>query len=282
MRGSTTPRGLPRSERGAYSPAMPEIVRCPDCGYENPPGSTACARCNFPLVEGARLEPAEPEVGTERRGPHATGPGLPEIPRWRIARPRRPRQAGGPPLSLLLGVGAFIALLLVFTAIQAIMQREQAPVEGASDNQQRGADSLRTILAKDSTNVEARIDLADILFDTGNWSEAIVHYRSAIRQDSTRVPAIVDLGVCYYNLSEPEEAERMFRLALVRDPHHPFALFNLGIIHEKRKELEPALQYFHRALESAPPETMRPAIIEAMQRIQKQLGRVAPPLDNPR
>jgi tetratricopeptide (TPR) repeat protein len=253
---------------------MPDTIRCPDCGYENPPGSTACARCNFPLGEVAS--------GVGSPGTPAPSPATPEIPRFRIARPRRPRPANGIQLPLVLGVGAFLALLLVFIAIQAVMQRDQPQVEGSNDAQQKGADSLRTILARDSTNVDARVDLADILFDTGNWSEAIVQYRSAVRQDSTRVPALVDLGVCYYNLSEPDEAERMFRLALARDPHHPFALFNLGIIHERRKELEPALQYFHRALESAPPETMRPAILEAMQRVQKDLGKVAPPLDNPR
>ncbi|MBI1795619.1 MAG: tetratricopeptide repeat protein [Candidatus Eisenbacteria bacterium] len=265
-----------------YSQAMPDTIPCPDCGQMNAADAESCVRCNFPLREmPAPGEPLAPHAAVEPPG-ERPAPSLPfEIPRRRIARPRRPGTTTGLPVSVTLLLGAFIALLLVFVAIQAVMQREQPQVEGSNQGQQQRADSLRRVLAGDSTNVEARVALGDVLFDTGNWGLAIVQYRSAVRQDSTRVPAMVDLGVCYYNLGDPESAERVFRLALARDPHHPFALFNLGIIHEGRKELEPALQYFHRALESAPPENMRPAIIEAMERVQKQLGKVAPPLDNP-
>ncbi|MGH7742279.1 MAG: hypothetical protein ACRENS_09685, partial [Candidatus Eiseniibacteriota bacterium] len=33
---------------------MSKTIICPDCGHENPVGSTSCERCNFPFVaEGA-------------------------------------------------------------------------------------------------------------------------------------------------------------------------------------------------------------------------------------
>ena len=135
--------------------------------------------------------------------------------------------------------------------------------------------------------------LADILYNTKNWPEAIVHYRSAVHHDSTRTTAIVDLGVCYFNLSDRQEAERLFNLALARDPHQTIALYNLGIVNESRSRPQEALKYFHRALQSEPPpvkgvttvsdslaaEDMRQHIVEAMQRIMQQLGKSAPPLD---
>jgi tetratricopeptide (TPR) repeat protein len=168
--------------------------------------------------------------------------------------------------------------LLVFMAIQAGRQRDNPKVEGSNTEQQKMADEFRAALERDSTDVRARVGLADILFDTGSWAEAIVHYRSAVRRDSSLATAIVDLGVCYYNLSAPDEAERLFRLALARDPHQPFALFNLGIVYERRGDPEQALKYFHRSLESAPPEAMKQALVAAMQRLSKQTGRPAPPL----
>jgi tetratricopeptide (TPR) repeat protein len=179
-------------------------------------------------------------------------------------------------------VGSFLAVLLVLIAVQANLERENTAVEGSNRDQQEQANAFRAALARDSTDTRSRVGLADILFDTGNWPEAIVHYRSAVRQDSTLVTAIVDLGVCYYNLSHPQEAERLFRLALARDAHQPFALFNLGIVYERRGEPEEALQYFHRSLESAPPENMKPALVEAMQRVAKQTGKEAPPLTSPK
>ena len=280
---------------------MSETIQCPDCGYRNPTGSPSCERCHFPLIEDAvpgsvPLPPAAPSeaggaepggaaaAGTPASGSPAPDSGGPDasvtIPRFRPIRPRRPRPQGNVALSLWLGVGGFLALILVLIAVQANLERNDPQVEGSSSDQQKAADGFRADLERDSTDTRARVGLADILFDTGNWPEAIVHYRSAVRQDSSLVTAIVDLGVCYYNLSRPDEAERLFILALSRDPHQTFALFNLGIVHERRGDNRTALEYFHRALQASPPESMKPALMEAMQRVAS--GKEAPPLNTPK
>jgi len=252
---------------------MSDIVPCPDCGHRNPAGLSMCERCHFPLTEG-------PPAGGARSAQDATP--IEPAPLLRPIRPRRPRPQSNVALSLWLGVGSFLALLLVLIALQANLKRTDEQVEGSSAEQQKSSNELRVALEKDSTDTQARVALADILFDTGNWSEAIVHYRTAIRHDSTLVTAIVDQGVCYYNLGMPDEAERLFRLALQREPHQPFALFNLGIIYESRGNADKALEYFHQALESSPPENMKPALMESMQRVSKATGKQAPPLNNPR
>lgn len=177
-----------------------------------------------------------------------------------------------------LFAGGFAALLLVYMGIQANVERAGQPVEGSNEAQQQRADELMAELERDSTNVEARQRLADIYYDTGNWSEAASHYRRVVARDSSRVTAIVDLGVCYYNLGDPISAEGLFRLALRHDPHHPIALFNLGIVHEGRDEYEEALRYFHAALQSDPPQNMNGSLMQAIQRIQEKTGRKAAPL----
>ena len=266
---------------------MTETIQCPDCGHRNPAGSTWCERCHYPLVEGAAPGSVPPPPAADAGPTHATDkPGASDPPPSAPAplppfRPRRPRPRANVSLPLMLGVGSFLALILVLIAVQANLERNDPPVEGSNTDQQKAADGFRAALEKDSTDTRARVGLADILFDTGNWAEAIVHYRSAVRNDSSLVTAIVDQGVCYYNLSQPEEAERLFNLALSRDPHQPFALFNLGIVHERRGDTSTALEYFHRALQSAPPENMKPALMEAMQRVAQRSGKQAPPLDAP-
>ena len=117
-----------------------------------------------------------------------------------------------------------------------------------------------------------------MLYDTANWSEAIVHYRSAIRLDPTRVTTLVDMGVCYYNLSATDSAVVLFQRALVLDPKQPVALFNLGVVAESQQKDDEAMQYYHRAMQSNPPEQMGQAVSEAMQRIMKRRGQSAPPL----
>ena len=193
--------------------------------------------------------------------------------------PPRPRPRGNTQIvSLWLMFAVVAAMALVWLAIKTNLDRQNAPIEGAKPDQQARANEMRANLAKDSTDVAAHIGLADVLYDSGNWPEAIIHYRAAVRRDSTQTTALVDLGVCYYNLGKSEEAERHFMLALQREPNQSIALFNLGIVHERREDYEGALQYFHRAMQSAPPETMQPALMAARQRLQEKTGKTPPPL----
>ena len=268
---------------------MSEPIVCPDCGHRNAPEATSCEHCNFPLV-GAPGSESRAAAGDDATASHeqaapggaeAAAPSRAETPPILIRRPlRRPPRQRMPNqlISLWILFGAFAAMSLVWLAIKVNVDRQQQPVEGAREDQQRRADAARALLAKDSTNVQAHVALADVLYDTGNWSEAIVHYRAAVRRDSSLATALVDQGVCYYNLGDASTAERCFLLALERDPHQPIALFNLGIVNERRENYETALKYFHRAMESSPPADMQQPLIDEIKHIQEKTGKPAPPL----
>ena len=279
---------------------MPETIRCPDCGHENPAGRLSCEACNFPF-EGPGVGPAAirlpepPAVPPTETSPGAGAPpGRPSpiVPRGeRIVtrdetgggrilrpRPRRPRPATNLSVTLWLMFGLLAAVTVIGVAVQGFVKSNAPAVEGSSEAQQRRADELHAILARDSTNVDANIELANLFYDTGNWTEAIGHYRTAIARDSSRTRSIVDLGVCYFNLGDASQAKRMFLLALARDPNQPVALFNLGIVSQQAGDHKAALGYFHRALMSNPPEGMKPALMEAMQHSTEASGTKPPPL----
>src|SRR5436309_9242596 len=254
---------------------MPEIVRCPGCGHPNPAGRASCESCNFPLEAEA---PVGAAPGDSAAGPAPAAPPLLRRPR----RPPRPMPATSMSLTLWLVFGVFCAAVVLYYGVQGFVRNNAPVVEGSTEDQQKRADQLRAALDRDSTNVDARLELANLLYDTANWSEAIVHYRAAIARDSTRIHAIVDLGVCYFNLGDTAEAEKLFRLALARDPHQPVALFNLGIVSQQRNDHKTALGYFHRALMSNPPEEMKKALMDAMQRSFKASGATPPPITDGR
>lgn len=202
------------------------------------------------------------------------------IPRHPLRRPRRsaaPMQGQAMWLWLLFGV--FACGLLIFEAVKANYDRaHSAAVEGSNNRQQALADSLNAILARDSTSVEANIALGDVLFDTGNWSEAVPHYRMAVARDSSQIGALVDMGVCEYNLGESDDAVRLFQIALGHDPRQPVALFNMGVVSEQRQDYRAALDYYHRSLEARPSDDMRSAIVAAVQRMAQKTGKIAKPL----
>jgi tetratricopeptide (TPR) repeat protein len=277
---------------------MSETIRCPSCGAGNPAGAEACAQCNFPLRRDLpasaekrdaippAVEPAAPAPAAPRSAAALPEPEAPESavsgfdPGPRPVRRRRPRPEAMQPvqMQIWLFAGAAILMGIVYFALQGFWRSNAVPVAGAQPEQQQRADAARTVLERDSTNVEARIELANVLYDTGNWSEAIIHYRSAHRLDPKRATTVVDLGVCYYNLGQFAAAESEFKHALELDPHQVFALFNLGIVAQSQERWEEALDYFHRALRAGPPEEMKGPLEQHLQTVMAKAGKAPPPL----
>ncbi len=252
---------------------MDPTIRCPDCGHLNPPGSESCEHCNFPLT--GLPTAAKP---TREAAPPTTEPPIPMPPRPR--RPPRQRPTTSTSTTLWLFFGTVCAGIVIFIAFKGFKENNSQPIEGSSQQQMQTADQARAVLAKDSTNVEAHITLGDVLYDTGNWPDAIVHYRAALNRDSSRVNAMVDLGVCYFNLGDARTATQLFQLALQRSPNQPVALFNMGIVSERQGEFKAALSYFHRAMNAGGgDENLRRSVIDAMERTTKESGMKAPPLD---
>jgi tetratricopeptide (TPR) repeat protein len=251
---------------------MPDPMICPSCGQANAADAAHCTRCNYPL--------GEPAIAPARAAAPTRSPAAPTEPFLRRpARRARPQPAmNSQSLTLWLLFGVFGAGVLIFTAIKANIDRSRPPVEGSNPEQQRHIDELKAVVERDSNQVQARVALGNLYYDTANWPEAIVEYRAAIRRDSSLVHALVDLGVCYYNLGNSVEAERHFLLGLQQDPHQPIALFNLGIVNERRADYDAAIEYFHRALADQPSEDIREGVMAAMRRIQEKTGRAPKPL----
>ncbi len=257
---------------------MAHELRCPSCGHPNTAGASICSQCNFPLRDGA---PAPIEPGPGGSVPEA----MPEIDirRMRPIRPRRPADAQQQlqtQLVVVLG-GMAVVIGILWVAWQGFQRNNApapAPVEGANARQLADIDLARNQIKADSTNINAQIALANVLYDTANWPEAIIRYKSALRLDPTRVTTVVDMGVCYYNLSDVPAAETLFTRALAMDPRQPTALYNLGIVAENRGELDKALEFYHGAMQADPPQGMDEALNVAIKRVMDRLGRKAPAL----
>src|SRR6266567_6975529 len=109
---------------------MPDLLRCPDCGHENPAGSTSCEACNFPLAGAPGAESGAPPArrddaaGASRATPAGGPQGATAVPRPpRSIRPRRPRPASNQALALWLTFGTLCALIVVAIAIKANVER---------------------------------------------------------------------------------------------------------------------------------------------------------------
>ena len=257
---------------------MPDSVTCPGCGAANPAAAVACSRCNFPF--GHTTPPVAPASEKAALAPGAAAAARPFDPGPRPMRPRRARPDSTEPVQMQLWLVAGVAVVLgiVYFAAQGFWKSNVKPVEGARPEQQQQADLARNTLAKDSTNLAARIALANVLYDTSNWSEAIIHYKSAERLDPRRPTTLVDMGVCYYNLSQFATAESLFQHAIALDPLQPVALFNLGIVAETQQHYEQALDFYHRSMQANPPDGMKQPLMDHLKAVMDKTGKGAPPM----
>jgi tetratricopeptide (TPR) repeat protein len=232
---------------------MPDTIRCPGCGQENPAADPDCAGCGRPLPSAAGDVPPD--------APPALPEGEPVIFLRRPVRRQRQRPVLGSPLVLWGSFALVVGVALLYNLYTGAYRRGAAPIAGATAAQQQAADSLRAVLERDSTDLAATIAYGNILYDTANWAQAAEYYARALARDSGRVRVLVDLGVCWYNQGEAARAERLFQLALRRRPGDAVALFNLGILRERAGDDAAALRCFRQSLDAGASGATRQAIL---------------------
>ena len=89
--------------------------------------------------------------------------------------------------------------------------------------------TLEGLAARDKANVQARIELANLLMDHAQYEAAARWYREALALRPADNDVRVDLGACLVNLGRAPEAIAEFDQALRNDPAHKKAMFNKGL-----------------------------------------------------
>ncbi|PYQ18943.1 MAG: hypothetical protein DMF81_23405, partial [Acidobacteria bacterium] len=89
--------------------------------------------------------------------------------------------------------------------------------------------ALESLAAREKANVQARIELGNLLMDHSQFDEAARWYREALALAPDNNDVRVDLGACLVSAGKAGEALAEFDRALASDPGHKKALYNKGI-----------------------------------------------------
>ncbi|MCA9521763.1 MAG: tetratricopeptide repeat protein [Myxococcales bacterium] len=93
---------------------------------------------------------------------------------------------------------------------------------------------------------------ADLHYQRGQWSEALVRYRDACRKYSWVVSVCFKWGLVAQRLKRYDEAKEAYRLTLRANPRIPSVYNNLGAIAWIQRELSDAERHFRKAIELDP------------------------------
>lgn len=113
--------------------------------------------------------------------------------------------------------------------------------------------ALTAVAEKDAKNVDARVQLANMYFDSERFQDAIKWYEDALRLDPRNVEVSTDLGVSYYYSNDPDRALKQFDHSLGLDRNHTKTLLNQGIVLAfGKRDLDGAAQSWQKVVALAP------------------------------
>ncbi len=128
----------------------------------------------------------------------------------------------------------FIACLAAFLFLANCQKKEepkvQTPLPSGPIQTQNEIGLLQEAVRQDPKNVNAWMNLGNILMDTSRFQEAIDAYQKALELDPKNVDVMVDMGTCYKNIGKPDRAAEEFRKAIKINPGHLYAHRNLGVV----------------------------------------------------
>jgi cytochrome c-type biogenesis protein CcmH/NrfG len=126
-----------------------------------------------------------------------------------------------------------------------------APQAGFVDERQLQA--LRDIVAKDPRNLQATLQLGNMLYDAGRYAEAVPAYQQAFALDPANINTSTDLGTALWYSGRADEALAQYEKSLAIDPNHAQTLFNQGIVrHDGKLDVAKALQSWEKLLTANP------------------------------
>jgi cytochrome c-type biogenesis protein CcmH/NrfG len=150
---------------------------------------------------------------------------------------------------------------------------------------QARASALEATIAKNTSDVEARVQLGDLYFDAERFSDATKWYEDALRIDPKHVNASTDLGIAYYYMNQPDRALQQFERSLAVDPRHTKTLLNVGIVRAfGKQDLEGAAKAWQQVIDIAPSSqeaAMARKAIEGVRSAHPEGGTSPPPAGQP-
>jgi len=231
--------------------------KCKNCAAELPENAQFCPACGTPVQPSEAL--------TQPATAKSSGAGSFD-PRY---------------LQVLLGA-AFLALIVVGVYYyigfvktvegkgdphRQVTPQAQTPSEEVEHNHPAPSEEdIRAAaerLKADPENAALNVEMGNILFDGGRFSEAIPYYQKALGREPNNPDVLVDLGVCYFNMEDYRKAQEQFEQALKIDPRHVNALYNMGVVSVQFKEINKLIEYWGRLREVAPnsPQAQRAQMI---------------------
>jgi len=159
-------------------------------------------------------------------------------------------------------------------AAAEVAQQTAAPSSGSGATRaaildEAQVNALKSVAARETSNVTPRVQLGNMYFDAERYDDAIKWYEEAVKLSPNDVNLSTDLGVSYYYVNQADKALDQFNRSLKIDPKHAKTLLNLGIVKAfGKQDLQGAADAWQQVIKLAPESPEAQAAKRALDSLQ--------------
>jgi tetratricopeptide (TPR) repeat protein len=158
---------------------------------------------------------------------------------------------------------------------QAVQQQAAAaPASGSGTTRaaildEAQVNALKSVAAREASNVTPRVQLGNLYFDAERYEDAIKWYEEAVKLSPNDANLSTDLGVSYYYINQADRALEQFNRSLKINPTHAKTLLNLGIVKAfGKQDLQGASEAWQQVIKLAPQSPEAQAARRALDSLQ--------------
>ncbi|MDC0936188.1 tetratricopeptide repeat protein [Pirellulales bacterium] len=134
----------------------------------------------------------------------------------------------------------------------------------------RARELLDKAVASSPTDVDARRQLAEMLWQEGRHQEAIEHVEAAVKLEPHHAPTIVRAGELYFAVGQANRALSLAERSLTLDRSLPSAWALRGRVYRQRRQYNRALGDLQRALQYSPDQS---SVLLEVAELHYEMGR---------
>lgn len=174
------------------------------------------------------------------------------------------------PLARVLIAPAMIGLILSNTGCDGVEQRQQKYMEKAqehyaADNTDKARIEVKNVLQINPKNSEARLLLAKIHKDQGEYKQAFGLYNAILEDDPQNIPARLELAKIFFAGGQDQTALEHVDVVLEQQPKDKEALLVVAGIESRRQNFPQAIDLAESILQDHPADPGAIAIIASAQ-----------------
>ena len=111
-------------------------------------------------------------------------------------------------------------------------------------------EELQGLIKEDSSNFQARRELAVLLMDCGFNEEALQHLLYLSKMFSYDDGIYYNLGIVYEKMKKFQKAKEAYEKAVEIEPDAMDAVYNLGLVYTELQEYDRAIECFEQVISS--------------------------------